>query len=97
MRMILDGWAGEQRAGSGRSRGRLAGVNAPLPLAFGLRRGESDAVGASTVPKDRAPQLASTVVGEDHPGINVGVGVGGTRTNEGDLDLTPLRCGLGFH
>ena len=50
-------------------------VYAPLPLALRLGGGKPDAVGGSAVPEHRTPQFPSAVVGEDHPGIDLGIGV----------------------
>ena len=54
-------------------------VNAPLPFALRLGGGKPDAVRGSAVPERRTPHHPSTVVGEDHPGIDLGVGVGRIR------------------
>jgi hypothetical protein len=76
---------------------RSGAVDAPLPFTGGLCGSESDAVGITAVPEHRSPQLLPTLMGEDHPGVDVGVRVGGIRTGEGDVNFTPLRCALGLH
>ena len=54
---------------------RSVRVNAPLPFAVRLGGGKPDAVRGSAVPEHRTPHQPSTVVGKDHPGIYLGIGV----------------------
>ena len=98
MRMITGRRAGDHGARIGQKvMIRSAGVNPPPPFALRLSGGEADPVGGSAVPEHRSAQLLSALVAEDHPGIDVGVRVGGTRANEGKVNLTPLECVLDLH
>ena len=97
----------EDRGGLGRSGGERAGASAqprigvpvegrPTPSPRGPRGGEAHAEGAAAVPERGAAQPRAVVVGEVHPGLDVGVGVGRVaRGRQLQLDLLPLRGPLG--
>jgi hypothetical protein len=97
MGMILDRRTGDHHAMSWLEvMIRSGGVNTPPPLTLRLGRCEADPIGGSTVPEHRTSELPSACVGEDHPGVDVGVGVGDIWSGEGDVDFTPLRGGAPF-
>lgn len=76
---------------------RSVAVNSPPPLPLRLSGREPDSVRRATVPEDWTPQLLSAVVPKDHPGIDVGIGIGAIRTGQNNVNFTPLWCVVCLH